>query len=1035
MVKPAQAKHHRPLRTSNAPTNPERQVAKNKTHMRDNATIRRLKMYNTKPVRDRGGKILGGQFMSRDTPQKVRIQPSSTYFENAHTVGQKQLEEFRAEMGSATNDPYKFVVKQSKVPWSLLSDPSTNTKMDLTSVEPFEETFGAKAKRKRPKIAHFSYEELAKATEEKQENYDPAKDSNFQAEFASKKLQKDPLFDKGQSKRIWAELYKVVDSSDVIVEVLDARDPTGTRCPHIEEHLKKHRKTKHLILVLNKCDLIPSWVTKRWITTLSAEFPTLAMHSSLTNPFGKGSLIQLLRQFGALHKDRKQISVGFIGYPNVGKSSLINTLRAKKVCSVAPIPGETKVWQYITLFKRIFLIDCPGVVYPSGDSETDIVLKGVTRVENLEAPQDYIAAIMERCKPDYLRNLYKVSTWEDDTDFLSQIAKRTGKLLKKGEPDLKTVAKMILHDWQRGRIPYFVPPPPLPQGEAVPAKAVITVKKEGPEGEEEEELPEVKQNLKNLKSGVEWLPEDDPYAEQELSEDEAEDGVDYDELYADLIGGGEKKEEAEEEEEEERGEEEQQEEKKEEKKEEKNATRSVGKKKKEEKQQQYVAKDDDEDDADESSFPSSFVQSATKKKRVREGRGKANANPAGKAQQQQKVESQEKEKEKGKEKGAGAMKTNKTVIEENRLKMKEQQMAAKKEKKQKRKREEEEEDAPIIRKKNRMTTNKKKSSNFYDNVRNEKKAKKARRSGLQEKREKSNSFAFSFSLSFYRGVDSWGSVIREWEDMVLFTRYHVARVEWGVLVLGLLVGITELVLILTIDPAVKPLYLNDPTYWNQEKDNTIEMWEVVLYSFICLLVLIFCELGAPHPHSPHDTQFWVILRLSLMGVVMLLLVSGTTELLKIIVGGLRPAFARGCFGNEAIPPQSYSPLVVTSNDQCPGDMTNDDLNKLRKSFPSGHTSFAFGASVYLSLYLFWKGIQLRGGKDDGEGRSNDEGVTEVEGDGGGLVVSQLVSVCGIVPLWCAWLVGVSRIVDNKHFASDVVGGALLGSMIAAVCFW
>lgn len=111
---------------------------------------------------------------------------------------------------------------------------------------------------------------------------------------------------------------------------------------------------------------------------LSKEHPTLAMHSSLTNPFGKGSLIQLLRQFAVLHKDRKQISVGFIGYPNVGKSSLINTLRAKKVCNVAPVPGETKVWQYITLFKRIFLIDCPGIVYPSGDTETDIVLKGMS---------------------------------------------------------------------------------------------------------------------------------------------------------------------------------------------------------------------------------------------------------------------------------------------------------------------------------------------------------------------------------------------------------------------------------------------------------------------------------------------------------------------------------------------------------------------------------------------------------------------------------------------------------------------------------
>ena len=74
-------------------------------------------------------------------------------------------------------------------------------------------------------------------------------------------------------------------------------------------------------------------------------------------------MISLLRQFALLHKDKKSISVGFIGYPNVGKSSVINTMRRKKVCNVAPIPGETKVWQFVAMTQRVFLIDCPGVVY------------------------------------------------------------------------------------------------------------------------------------------------------------------------------------------------------------------------------------------------------------------------------------------------------------------------------------------------------------------------------------------------------------------------------------------------------------------------------------------------------------------------------------------------------------------------------------------------------------------------------------------------------------------------------------------------
>lgn len=71
----------------------------------------------------------------------------------------------------------------------------------------------------------------------------------------------DPIFDKGQSKRIWNELYKVIDSSDVVLHVLDARDPIGTRCRNVESYIKGEAQHKHLIFVLNKCDLVPTWVT------------------------------------------------------------------------------------------------------------------------------------------------------------------------------------------------------------------------------------------------------------------------------------------------------------------------------------------------------------------------------------------------------------------------------------------------------------------------------------------------------------------------------------------------------------------------------------------------------------------------------------------------------------------------------------------------------------------------------------------------------------------------------------------------------
>lgn len=111
-------------------------------------------------------------------------------------------------------------------------------------------------------------------------------------------------------------------------------EKSGTRCQWLESFLKKDYPHKHLVFLLNKCDLVPTWVTKRWLRALSKEYPTVALHASMKNSFGKGALITLLRQYKKLHDDKKAISCGLVGYPNVGKSSVINMLRGEKVRSI-----------------------------------------------------------------------------------------------------------------------------------------------------------------------------------------------------------------------------------------------------------------------------------------------------------------------------------------------------------------------------------------------------------------------------------------------------------------------------------------------------------------------------------------------------------------------------------------------------------------------------------------------------------------------------------------------------------------------------
>lgn len=483
---------------------------KGENFYRDKTKLKQLKMLKDgRAVRNKHGKIIQAASYLESKPENAvaRIQPDRRWFGATRMVGQVELEKFREEISEKKNDPYQMLLKHNRLPMSLVTDQAKMNKLNLLKTESFSHTFGKGAQRKRPKLNLESLEELAAVVEDKQEVYDQGEDKRQaaaeEAEYSTEVS--DPIFRKGQSKRIWGELNKVIDSSDVLIHVLDARDPMGTRCKNIEKFISNSASHKHLIFLLNKCDLVPPAVASRWVKVLSKEHPTLAFHASITNSFGKGSLIQLLRQFSRLHADKKQISVGFIGYPNTGKSSIINTLRSKAVCPVAPIPGQTKVWQYVTLMKRIYLIDCPGVVpIATEDDETTTVLKGVVRVENVRNPEDHIHGILDRARPEYLKRTYEVSGWSDSTDFLSKVAAATGKLLKGGEPDLGTVAKMVLHDWIRGRIPYYVPPPPKESGE---------------EEDEDEEVEEADVQNEQDEQGEEDEEADGAESEESLQEE------------------------------------------------------------------------------------------------------------------------------------------------------------------------------------------------------------------------------------------------------------------------------------------------------------------------------------------------------------------------------------------------------------------------------------------------------------------------------------------------------------------------------------
>ncbi|KLO20124.1 NGP1NT-domain-containing protein [Schizopora paradoxa] len=512
---------------------------KGENFYRDAKKVNRLKMLNGgKPVYDRDGKVIQAAAFQKTEAETTpgRVQPDKRWFGNTRVISQTALDHFRTSLTTKANDPYSVLLRRNKLPMALLDEaknPHAQKRSHIVETEPFGDTFGPKAQRKRPRLDVGTFEELSKSAEAVMPSED-AQEEQVTAETIQTEMVMpenhanhiEPIYFKGTSRRIYGELYKVIDSSDVILHILDARDPLGTLCESVLEYIRKEKAHKQVVLIINKCDLVPNWVTARYIQHLTPRYPTLAFHASPNHSFGKGSLIQLLRQFSQLHSDKKQISVGFIGYPNVGKSSVINTLKSGKVCRVAPIPGETKVWQYITLTRRIYLIDCPGIVPTSAnDSLTSTVLKGVVRVEALPTPSDHIPTLMTRVKPLYLSRTYNVplpdpddpsKAWEPET-FLDKLARMKGRLLKGGEPDMEGVAKIVLSDWVRGRVPFFVPPPE--RSEELNEEEELKRRKLKGKEKEKQFVPSVTQKLKGIIQKNTFVGEDLRTLEEEESEE------------------------------------------------------------------------------------------------------------------------------------------------------------------------------------------------------------------------------------------------------------------------------------------------------------------------------------------------------------------------------------------------------------------------------------------------------------------------------------------------------------------------------------
>jgi nuclear GTP-binding protein len=259
--------------------------------------------------------------------------------------------------------------------------------------------------------------------------------------------------------KAWSDIFTAIERhATIILEVLDARDPEGTRPHAVEEYVQNKCPSKKLFLVLNKADLIPKDVLDAWVRYYQ-DLGFFCFHVSALKKDG----IYILMSQMMRYVDRDQGNkILVVGYPNTGKSSLITALlKEKKIARTSPEAGFTRGLQLLKLpgWHDIYLLDSPGVVpIDEEEEELSLALKAAIKISKIEDPQAVFEEIYRRATPEKLKELYDVDFSNSD-EFTQALGRKRGRLKKGNEVNDPEVWMIVIRDWQRNFIPYYVVPP------------------------------------------------------------------------------------------------------------------------------------------------------------------------------------------------------------------------------------------------------------------------------------------------------------------------------------------------------------------------------------------------------------------------------------------------------------------------------------------------------------------------------------------------------------------------------------------------
>lgn len=259
----------------------------------------------------------------------------------------------------------------------------------------------------------------------------------------------------GHMSKALEKIADLIKRVDVVIEVLDARLPMSSS----NHQLENLRRTKPWIKVLNKHDLADPAITKAWVRVFEQQAGVRALPMSSKQHAETKQLIKLCQLLAPKRgKPGFPVRVMVVGIPNVGKSTLINTLAGRSMAKVGDKPAITTTTQQIDLRNGVVLSDTPGVLWPDmadQDGAYRLAATGAIGANAMDCTTVgfFAGEFMMRHYPEMLKKRYKLETLPDNpTELVESIGRCLGCLVAGGEIDLHRAAEAFLRELRAGKL-------------------------------------------------------------------------------------------------------------------------------------------------------------------------------------------------------------------------------------------------------------------------------------------------------------------------------------------------------------------------------------------------------------------------------------------------------------------------------------------------------------------------------------------------------------------------------------------------------